>query len=69
MVNVQYVVKNTESTVGITVFFNEGLDKNKITEIGNEIKQRKEVKEVKFTSAEDAWSEAKKREFRGYEGS
>lgn len=63
MVNVQYVVKNTESTVGITVFFNEGLDKNKITEIGNEIKQRKEVKEVKFTSAEDAWSEAKKEYF------
>ena len=63
MVNVQYVVKNTESTVGITVFFNEGLDKNKISEIGNEIKQRKEVKEVKFTSAEDAWSEAKKEYF------
>jgi cell division transport system permease protein len=63
MVNVQYVVQNTESTVGITVFFNEGLDKNKITEIGNEIKQRKEVKEVKFTSAEDAWSEAKKEYF------
>ena len=63
MVNVQYVVKNTESTVGITVFFNEGLDKNKITEIGNEIKQRKEVKEVKITSAEDAWSEAKKEYF------
>ena len=63
MVNVQYVVKNTESTVGITVFFNEGLDKNKITEIGNEIKQRKEVKEVKFTSAEDSWSEAKKEYF------
>ncbi|NNJ28206.1 permease-like cell division protein FtsX [Lacrimispora defluvii] len=63
MVNVQYVVKNTESTVGITVFFNEGLDKNKITQIGNDIKQRKEVKEVKFTSAEDAWSEAKKEYF------
>lgn len=63
MVNVQYVVKNTESTVGITVFFNEGLDKNKITQIGNEIKQRKEVKEVKFTSAEDAWAEAKKEYF------
>jgi len=63
MVNVQYVVKNTETTVGITVFFNEGLDKNKITQIGNEIKQRKEVKEVKFTSAEDAWAEAKKEYF------
>nr|WP_314458458.1 permease-like cell division protein FtsX [uncultured Clostridium sp.] len=63
VVNVQYVVKNTESTVGITVFFDEGLDKNKITQIGNEIKSRKEVKEVKFTSAEDAWAEAKKEYF------
>lgn len=63
VVNVQYVVKNTESTVGITVFFDDGLDKNKITQIGNEIKSRKEVKEVKFTSAEDAWAEAKKEYF------
>ncbi|GLB31993.1 cell division protein FtsX [Lacrimispora amygdalina] len=63
VVNVQYVIKNTESTVGITVFFDEGLDKNKITQIGNEIKSRKEVKEVKFTSAEDAWAEAKKEYF------
>ncbi|MDK2967292.1 MULTISPECIES: permease-like cell division protein FtsX [Lacrimispora] len=63
VVNVQYVVKNTESTVGITVFFDEGLDKNKITQIGNEIKSRKEVKEVKFTSAEEAWAEAKKEYF------
>ncbi|MDW2799424.1 permease-like cell division protein FtsX [Clostridium boliviensis] len=63
VVNVQYVVKNTESTVGITVFFDEGLDKNKITQIGNEIKSRKEIKEVKFTSAEDAWAEAKKEYF------
>ncbi len=63
VVNVQYVIKNTESTVGITVFFDEGLDKNKITQIGNEIKSRKEVKEIKFTSAEDAWAEAKKEYF------
>ena len=63
VVNVQYVIKNTESTVGITVFFDEGLDKNKITQIGNEIKSRKEVKDVKFTSAEDAWAEAKKEYF------
>lgn len=63
VVNVQYVVKNTESTVGITVFFDEGLDKNKITQIGNEIKSSKEIKEVKFTSAEDAWAEAKKEYF------
>ncbi|WP_349944498.1 permease-like cell division protein FtsX [Lacrimispora sp. BS-2] len=63
VINVQYVIKNTESTVGITVFFNEGLDANKIKEIGNKIKARDDVKEVTFTSAEDAWEEAKQEYF------
>lgn len=63
VINVQYVIKNTESTVGITVFFNDGLDANKIKEIGNEIKARDDVKEVTFTSAEDAWAEAKQEYF------
>ncbi len=60
MINVQHVIKNTEGTVGITVFFEAGLDKNKITEVGNQIKAREEVKEVAFISAEEAWNEAKK---------
>ncbi|WP_313187317.1 permease-like cell division protein FtsX [Lacrimispora sp.] len=63
VINVQYVIKNTESTVGITVFFEDGLDSNKIKEIGNKIKAREEVKEVTFTSAEDAWAEAKQEYF------
>lgn len=63
VINVQYVIKNTESTVGITVFFDDGLDSNKIKEIGNKIKARDEVKEVTFTSAEDAWAEAKQEYF------
>lgn len=63
VINVQYVIKNTESTVGITVFFEDGLDSNKIKEIGNKIKARDEVKEVTFTSAEDAWAEAKQEYF------
>ncbi|RKD32217.1 permease-like cell division protein FtsX [Lacrimispora algidixylanolytica] len=63
MINVQHVIKNTEGTVGVTVFFEAGLDKNKITEIGNQIKAREEVKETKFISAEEAWNEAKKEYF------
>lgn len=59
VINAQYVLRNTESTVGITVFFNEGMDDNSIRAIGNQIKSREEVKEVTFTSAEDAWEEAK----------
>lgn len=63
VINVQYVIKNTESTVGITVFFNEGLDENQIRAIGNQIKARDEVKEIKYTSAKEAWEEAKQEYF------
>ncbi|SEU08473.1 permease-like cell division protein FtsX [Lacrimispora sphenoides] len=63
VINVQYVIKNTESTVGITVFFDDGLDSNKIKEIGNKIKARDDVKEVTFTSAEEAWADAKQEYF------
>lgn len=59
MANVQYVVKNTESTVGITVFFVAEAGDDKIKKVGEEIKARPEVKEVKFTSAEEAWEEMK----------
>lgn len=59
VVNVQYVVKNTESTVGITVFFDEGTTDEKISSIGEQIKARPEVKEVRFKSAEEAWEEMK----------
>jgi len=57
------VIKNTEGTVGITVFFDDGLDANKIKEIGNKIKARDDVKEVTYTSAEDAWEEFKQEYF------
>lgn len=63
VMNVQHVIKTTESTVGITVFFNEGLADNKIKEIGKEIEAREEVKEVKFISAAEAWEEAKQEYF------
>ena len=56
--NVQYMVRNAESTVGITVFFNEDMD---------EIRARDEVKEVKYVSAEEAWENFKKEYFKGVE--
>lgn len=59
VVNVQYVVKNTESTVGITVFFNEGTTDETIAQFGETLKARPEVKEIKFKSAEEAWEEIK----------
>ena len=46
--NVQYMVRNAESTVGITVFFNEDMSEDDIQKIGDEIRARDEVKEVKY---------------------
>ena len=40
--NVQYMVKNAETTVGITVFFDENMAEADILAIGKEIAARKE---------------------------
>ena len=58
--NVQYMVRNAESTVGITVFFNEDMSEDDIQKIGDEIRARDEVKEVKYVSAEEAWENLRK---------
>lgn len=65
--NVQYMVKNTENTVGITVFFKEDLQESEITEIGSEISRRGEVNKIEYTSAEEAWNEFKTEYFAGME--
>lgn len=54
--NVQFMVKNAETTVGITVFFKEDVTDENIKKIGEQITARSEVKEVNFISAEDAWN-------------
>lgn len=55
VVNVQYSVKAAQSGVAVTVFFDEGLADERIQQIGEEIRQRPEVSEVKFVSSADAW--------------
>lgn len=61
------MVRNAESTVGITVFFNEDMSEDDIQKIGDEIRARDEVKEVKYVSAEEAWENFKKEYFKGVE--
>lgn len=58
--NFQYMVKNAETSVGVTVFFDEGISEDTIQSIGNSIRQREEVLEVKYVSAEEAWENFKK---------
>ena len=65
--NVQYMVKNAETTVGITVFFDENMAEADILAIGKEIAARKEIKETKYISAEEAWETFQKEHFKDAE--
>lgn len=65
--NIQHMVKNVESTVGITVLFDENLSEAEILAIGEEIGRRSEVKELRYTSAEEAWATFKTEYFAGNE--
>lgn len=67
VVNFQSVVKEVESGVAVTVFFNEGIDQTQIDAIGNEIDKRVEVSKKKFVSADEAWAEYQKQYFEGNE--
>ena len=65
--NVQNMVKNAETTVGITVFFDENMAEADILAIGKEIAARKEIKETKYISAEEAWETFQKEYFKDAE--
>lgn len=60
VINLQHIVKNAEEQVNITVFFDKGIEQERIDEIGEIIKKRVEVESIEFTSAEEAWKEFKK---------
>lgn len=53
--NFESVLYNAESTVGISVFFDEGLDYTQIEKIGEDIRACKGIKSVKYISADEAW--------------
>lgn len=57
--NVQHMVVTAESTMGITVFFEETLSDAEIQDIGARIQHEKSsvIKDLKFISAEEAWKE------------
>lgn len=65
--NVRSTVKNVESTVGITIFFDESLSDSEIHAIGDEIGRRSEVREMQFTSEDEAWETFSKDYFAGAE--
>lgn len=61
------MVKNVEESVGITVLFDEDLSEDQIQEIGVTISGLAEVREMEYTSAEEAWEGFKKEYFVGHE--
>ncbi len=59
LANFQHMIQVAETSVGVTVFFEEGISQEEIDEIGTAIRGRKEVASVVFTSAEEAWEQFK----------
>lgn len=54
--NFQYMIKEVETSVGVTVFFDDGISQEQIDMIGEAIQYREEVDHLNFTSAEEAWT-------------
>ena len=57
--NLRYIVHNAEETVGITVFFDDGLTEDQIIAVGDQIRARQEVRETIYISASEAWENFK----------
>ncbi len=66
--NFQYMIRHAETSVGVTVFFDEGVDESEIGWIRVEVQKRPEVDKVNYVSAEEAWEKFKEDVFRDAEG-
>ena len=49
--NVQHGARTAEETVGISVFFDEGMDEEQIRSIGSQIQSWSEVREARYISS------------------
>lgn len=61
--NFQYIIKSAEEGVAITVFFEDGITQAQIDNIGQALRGRDDVSDVKYVSADDAWNEFKTKYF------
>lgn len=59
IINVNHMEKELEKQVGITIFFEKGLDQAGIDAIGEQIKADDMVDRYEYTSAEEAWEDFK----------
>ncbi len=65
--NFRYMIHNAETSVAVTVFFDEGITDQEIEKIGKLIDSREEVANYTFVSAEEAWESFKEEVFQGQE--
>lgn len=65
VMNFQHIVKNAQEGVSVTVFFNEGTSQERIDAIGEQIKARVEVSNIKYTTADEAWVWFQEKYFEG----
>ncbi len=60
IMNINYVIKEAQDSVCITIFFEQDLETSEIRKIGKRIEGWEQVSHVEFTSAEEAWESFKK---------
>lgn len=61
--NFQHMIKEMETSVGVTVFFDDGASEEQIEAIGEAIQFRQEVDHIEYVSAEEAWDKFTKENF------
>lgn len=67
LTNVQYTVRYMESTLGVTVLFDEDLEEQEILELGETIRAQKGIRELVYISEEEAWESFRSIYFEGHE--
>ena len=65
ILNVRSTVRQMERSVGISVFFEEGISKERKEEIGKEIREKEDIATMRYVTAEEAWDTYRKDVFQG----
>lgn len=58
--NFRNIMYNAESNMGITAFFDENIEAERIDKLAEQIRARDDVEEVKYISPQDAWESFQK---------
>ncbi len=59
--NFQYMIKTAETSVGVTVFFDQGISEDEIKAINKEVAEQSKVSSTVYISAEETWENYKEK--------